>query len=96
MVVPPRPRTIIGAVTYDDVTRKLSDIAPVDPELAAALDRFQHLSYQELTVAFEEHTARFKAWVEDPANEGRPIREWPGYLDRIAIDAHIERRTWME
>lgn len=83
-------------MAHDPVSPKLSDIAPVDPELMAAFERFEHLSYQELNEQFAAHTDRFRRWVEDPANEDRPIAEWPGYLDRIALDALIERRTWME
>jgi hypothetical protein len=83
-------------VTDEPVSRLLAGIAPVAPELIEAFARFEHLPYAELQQRFEEHTDRFRAWVEDPANEGRPISEWPGYLDRIALDALIERRTWME
>ena len=80
----------------DSVSRKLAEVAPVAPELVEAFERFEHLSYTELNEQFAQHTQRFREWVEDPANEGRPIKEWPGYLDRIALDALIERRTWME
>lgn len=83
-------------MSHDPLARKLSDVAPVAPELMQAFERFEHLSYQELNEQFAAHTERFRTWVEDPANEGRPIAEWPGYLDRIALDALIERRTWME
>lgn len=86
----------LGAVTDEPVSRLLAGIAPVAPELIEAFARFEHLPYAELQQRFEEHTARFRTWVEDPGNEGRPISEWPGYLDRIALDALIERRTWME
>jgi len=34
--------------------------------------------------------------VRDPANEGRPISDAPDYLDRIALDSLLERRTWAE
>jgi hypothetical protein len=76
--------------------RRLAEVAPVAPELVEAFARFEHLPYAELQLRFEACTQRFRRWVEDPANEGRPIAEWPGYLDRIALDALIERRTWME
>ena len=66
------------------------------PELVEAFARFEHLGYAELQERFARCTDRFRAWVEDPENAGRPISEWPEYLDRIALDALIERRTWME
>ncbi len=81
---------------HDPVSLKLSDVAPVAPELLEAFAKFEHLSYQELNDRFAEHTQAFREWVERPENAGRPIRDWPGYLDRIALDALIERRTWME
>ena len=77
-------RTKIGLVAYDPVSRKLPAAAPMSPELVAAFARF------------DEAQARFRAWVEDPANAGRPISEAPDYLDRIALDSLIERRTWAE
>lgn len=83
-------------MSHDSVSRKLSEVAPVAPELTAAFERWEHLSYAELNAQFADHTARFRQWVETPGNETRPISEWPGYLDRIALDALIERRTWME
>lgn len=83
-------------MTDESVSRRLADIAPIAPELVEAFARYEDLPYAELQARFEEHTALFRAWVEDPANADRPISEWPGYLDRIALDALIERRTWME
>lgn len=80
----------------ESVSSKLGNAAPVAPELLEALARFEHLSYRELTERFEEHTRAFREWVEQPENATRPIAEWPGYLDRIALDAHIEGRTWTE
>lgn len=83
-------------MSEESVSRRLAEVAPVAPELLEALERFEHLGYAELQEQFEVHTQRFRAWVEEPGNEERPISEWPGYLDRIALDALIERRTWME
>ncbi|HSJ73065.1 MAG TPA: hypothetical protein VK904_02015 [Miltoncostaeaceae bacterium] len=88
--------TKIGLVAYDPVSRKLSDVAPVAPELVAAFARFEGLTLAELQARFDEAQARFRAWVEDPAHAGRPISEAPDYLDRIALDSLIERRTWAE
>jgi hypothetical protein len=90
---PPR----IGGVAYDPVSRKLPASAPVaHRELLDAFARFEHLTLTELQDAFDATEARFRAWVEDPANAGRPLREAPDYLDRIALDSLLERRTWME
>jgi hypothetical protein len=50
----------------------------------------------ELQEAFDACEARFRAWVGAPENAGRPIREAPDYLDRIALDSLLERRTWTE
>ncbi|HMM48263.1 MAG TPA: hypothetical protein PKE32_01425 [Miltoncostaeaceae bacterium] len=83
-------------MTDESVSRRLAEIAPVAPELVEAFARFEDLSYTELHRRFEEHTARLREWVSDPENEGRPISEWSGYLDRIALDALIEQRTWVE
>lgn len=83
-------------MAYDPVSRKLAGVAPVAPELIAAFARFEGLTLSELQTAFEESDARFRAWVRDPANEGRPIAEAPDYLDRIALDSLLERRTWAE
>lgn len=83
-------------MAYDPVSRKLSDVAPVAPELVAAFARFEALTLTELQAGFEEADARFRAWVRDPVNEGRPISEAPDYLDRIALDSLLERRTWAE
>lgn len=83
-------------MSIDPLSDKLSDIAPVAPELLEAFAKFENLPYQELTERFEEHTRRFREWVERPENAERPIADWPGYFDRIALDALIERRTWME
>ena len=89
-------RTKIGLVAYDPVSRKLPAAAPMSPELVAAFARFEGLSLTGLQARFDEAQARFRAWVEDPANAGRPISEAPDYLDRIALDSLIERRTWAE
>jgi hypothetical protein len=83
-------------MAYDPVSRKLSGVAPVSEDLLSAIARFEHLSITELQEAFDAATERFRAWVEDPANAGRPISEAPDYLDRIALDSLLERRTWAE
>ena len=86
----------IVAVAYDPVSLKLSAVAPVAPELVEAFSRFEGLTLTELQEAFAAADERFKAWVRDPANEGRPISDAPDYLDRIALDSLLERRTWAE
>jgi hypothetical protein len=89
-------RTKIALVAYDPVSRKLSAVAPMAPELVEAFARFEGLTLTELQERFDEAQGRFRAWVEDPANAGRPISEAPDYLDRIALDSLLERRTWAE
>ena len=91
-----RPAARILDVTYDPVSQKLSDVAPVAPELLQAFARFEGLSLLELREQFEGANERFRTWVRDPVNEGRPISEAPDYLDRIALDSLLERRTWAE
>lgn len=83
-------------MVYDPVSRKLSAVAPVAPELVAAFERHEGLTLTELQSAFDAADARFQAWVRAPENEGRPIGEAPDYLDRIALDSLLERRTWAE
>ena len=84
-------------MAYDPVSRKLSAAAPIaEPDLLAAFARFEHLTLTELQAALEACEARFRAWVEAPENAGRPLRESPDYLDRIALDSLLERRTWAE
>jgi hypothetical protein len=86
----------IRVVAYDPVSRKLSAVAPVAPELVEAFERFEHLTLTELQERFARTDERFRAWTRDPANAGRPISEAPDYLDRIALDSLLERRTWAE
>ena len=83
-------------MTYDPVSRKLAAVAPVAPELLARFERFESLTLLELRDAFDAADRRFQDWVRAPVNEGRPISEAPDYLDRIALDSLLERRTWAE
>jgi hypothetical protein len=84
-------------VGYDPISRRLPVAAPVAmPDLVAAFERFEGLSLTELHEAQAACEARFRDWVERPENAGRPISEAPDYLDRIAIDSILERRTWQE
>jgi len=83
--------------SYDPLSEKLPTHAKVaEPRLAAALARYETLTVPELEDAFAQNDAAFKSWVQEPGNAERPINEFPGYIDRIAIDSLIERRTWME
>lgn len=84
------------SVAYDPVSRKLAAVAPMDPALVEAFARFEGLTLTELQERFDRSQASFRAWVEDPANAGRPISDAPDYLDRIALDSLLERRTWAE
>lgn len=79
------------------MSETLSRIAPIaQPGLVEAFARFESLGLVELQRAREACEERFRAWVRDPANRGRPISEAPDYLDRIALDALLERRLWWE
>ena len=90
------PAARIVGVAYDPVSRKLSAVAPVATELVEAFQRFEGLTLTQLQAQFDAADGRFKDWVRDPANEGRPISDAPDYLDRIALDSLLERRTWAE
>lgn len=84
-------------MSYDPLSRKLPTAAPVAlPGLLERMGEHEHLGLVELQAAFERCEERFKAWVRDPDNAGRPITEAPDYLDRIALDSLLERRTWWE
>lgn len=84
-------------MAHDPLSEKLPRNAPIaDDALIAAFARYEALTITELHEEFDTVTARFRAWVEDPANAGRPLSDAPDYIDRIAIDSLIERRTWQE
>ena len=90
------PRRIVR-VSYDPLSRKLREAAPVAmPELLHLLAQFEDMTLVELEKAFAACEQRFRDWVQEPANTGRPISESPDYLDRIALDSLIERRMWWE
>jgi hypothetical protein len=90
------PRRIVG-MSYDPLSNKLREAAPVAmPELLELFASFEGLTLAELQGAFAACEQRFREWVRDPANAGRPISESPDYLDRIALDSLIERRMWRE
>ena len=84
-------------MSYDRVSDKLLQVAPmVDPDFLEAVRRHEDrtlVQLQEERAAVEE---RFRAWVRDPANEGRPLSEAEGYHDRLALDSLLERRMWWE
>jgi len=89
-------RRIVG-VSYDPLSRKLREAAPVAmPELLDLFATFERMTLVELQEAFAACEQRFRDWVQEPANSGRPISESPDYLDRIALDSLIERRMWSE
>ena len=83
-------------MAYDPVSRKLAAVAPVAPDLLARFEQFESLTLLELRDAFTAADERFQQWVKAPENAGRPISEAPDYLDRIALDSLLERRTWAE
>jgi hypothetical protein len=83
--------------SYDPVSRKLAGVAPIaDERLMEAVSRYEALTITELDTAWDAVNADLRVWVEDDANTGRPVPEFPAYIDRIAIDMLRERRTWME
>jgi hypothetical protein len=83
--------------SYDPVSRKLVGAAPIaDGRLMEAVSRFEALTITELDTAWDDINADLREWVEADTNAGRPVPEFPGYIDRIAIDMLRERRTWME
>lgn len=87
----------IRHVSYDPLSEKLRGTAPVAiPELLGLFAQFEHLSLTELQDAFAACEARFRTWVEAPENAGRPIKDAPDYLERIALDSLLERRMWAE
>ncbi len=84
-------------MTYDPLSDKLARSTPVAmPELLERFKVYEHLTILELQERFDANEEAFRAWVRDPANEGRPISDAPQYIDRIALDSLRERRTWFE
>ncbi len=83
-------------MAYDPVSRKLADVAPVAPELLEVFERYEGLTLLSSGRGSRRPTAASRNGCRDPANEGRPIAEAPDYLDRIALDSLLERRTWAE
>jgi hypothetical protein len=84
-------------VAYDPVSRKLAAASPIAlPRLTEALARYEGLTLTELQEAMDACETRFREWVARPENAGRPISEAPDYVDRIALDSLLERRTWWE
>jgi hypothetical protein len=87
----------IRHVSYDPLSEKLRATTPVAvPELLGVFAQFEHLSLTELQDAFAACEVRFRVWVEAPENAGKPIKEAPDYLERIALDSLLERRMWAE
>lgn len=74
-------------------TARLAQGAPVDPALAAALARVEHLPLTDLQSALGRSEARLREWARDPANRGRPAAQSPGHLDRVALGTVLEYRT---
>lgn len=87
----------IRHVAYDPLSEKLRAATPVAiPELLELFARFEGLPLTGLQEAFAACEARFRVWVEAPENVGKPINQSPDYLERIALDSLLERRTWAE
>lgn len=82
---------------FDPLSEKLRQTTNVAmPGLLERIEKYEHMTLMELQEAFDACEERFRAWVRDPANEGKEIKEAPEYLDRIALDSLRERRTWWE
>lgn len=64
--------------------------------LTDAIARWEGSSLDELRAASERIKDEFRAWIDDPANTGRPISDAPVYLDRMAVEVLIERRYFSE
>ena len=83
--------------SWDPVSRKLSAVAPIaDERLAAAFEKYEGMTIAELEAECLRVEDAFKAWVQHPDNEGKPIQLAPMYVDRIAVDSLRERRIWWE
>lgn len=84
-------------MSWDPISQKLGAVAPIkDSRLIAAFAKYENLTLTELEEAWDRVQSEFRAWVETPGNETRPIQEAPNYVDRIAVDSLRERRTWWE
>lgn len=75
------------------LSARLAAVAPLPPEIASALARFEGLPLAELQRALRRREALLRRWARDPANRGRASAESPGYLDRVALGTLIEHRT---
>lgn len=72
---------------------RLAAVAPLDPGLAAALARFEHLGLADLQRALRRREDRLREWADDPSNRGRGSGASPGHLDRVVLGTLIEYRT---
>ena len=81
----------------DHVSGNLAASAPIALDgLTDAIARWEGSSLDELRAASERIKDEFRAWIDDPANAGRPISDAPVYLDRMAVEVLIERRYFSE
>ena len=84
-------------MAYDPVSRKLSRRgAGGERPGRAPSRRFEHLDAHGAAGGVRRRRRALQGVGRDPANETRPISEAPDYLDRIALDSLLERRTWSE
>ena len=72
---------------------RLAAVAPLDPGLAAALARFEHLGLADLQRALHRREERLREWANDPSSRGRANSASPGHIDRVALGTLIEYRT---
>lgn len=79
-----------GAQSFSE---RLAAVAPLDPSLAAALARFEHLGLADLQRGLRLRERRLRDWAADPANSALASAASPGHLDRVALGILIEYRT---
>jgi len=75
----------------EGLAARLGRLSPVAPELQRALARFESLGIRELEAALAERDEALREWAR--SHPGRPVREAPGHVERVAIGALLEYRT---
>jgi hypothetical protein len=78
------------------VWSRLAASAPLAPELVAALERYDPLSLNELESRLSDCEDALRRWASHPDNHGRPSRQAPRHIERVAVGTLLERRTWWE
>jgi hypothetical protein len=86
----------LGDPVSEGVWERLSQVAPVAPGLVGLLSRLDQLGLSELEARLEACHGQLRAWAARPENHGRPAREGPCHLERLALGTLLERRLWWE